>query len=179
MKKKIIAFAGSTSTNSINLQLVKYTALHILDAEVEVLDLNNFEMPIYSIDRENENGFPKEAELFIQKMHQADGIICSMAEHNASYTAAFKNILDWCSRVNRNIFGDNPMLLMSTSPGGYGGGNVMKQASTFFPKSGAQVVTSFSLPKFHEHFKGGEVMEEEWKEKLLTQTKLFQESISE
>lgn len=178
MKKKIIAFAGSTSLNSINLQLVKYASKHILDVEIEILDLNKFEIPIYSIDRENESGFPKEAELFIQKMHQADGIVCSLAEHNASYTAAFKNILDWCSRVNRNIFGDNPMLLMSTSPGGYGGGNVMKQASIFFPKSGAQVVASFSLPKFHEHFKDGEIINAEWEEKILNEIKLFQKSIA-
>ena len=161
MKKKITVFAGSTSVNSINLQLAKYTAQQIADIEIEILNLNDFEMPIYSIDRETTTGFPKQAHAFIQKMHESDGIICSMAEHNASYTAAFKNILDWCSRVNRNIFGDNPMLLMSTSPGGYGGGSVMKQAASFFPKSGANVVATFSLPKFHEHFKEGEIVDKE------------------
>jgi NAD(P)H-dependent FMN reductase len=44
------------------------------------------------------------------------------------------------------------MLLMTTSPGGYGGGNVMNTAKTFFPQFGAEVKETFSLPKFYENF---------------------------
>ena len=48
--KKIIAFGGSNSKNSINKELAAYTANQINNVEVEVLDLNDFELPLYGID---------------------------------------------------------------------------------------------------------------------------------
>lgn len=41
---------------------------------------------------------------------------------------------------------------MSTSPGGYGGGNVMNTAKTFFPQFAADIKETFSLSKFYENF---------------------------
>lgn len=64
MTKKIIAFGGSSSKNSINKKLATYTAHLFQDATVEVLDLNDFEMPVFSVDKE-ENDFPKEAQNFL------------------------------------------------------------------------------------------------------------------
>lgn len=175
--KKIIAFAGSNSSKSINLRLVKYAGSLLNDVEIEVLDLNDFETALYSIDREQESGIPEKAMLFRKKMHDADGIICSMAEHNRSYTAAFKNLMDWCSRVDMNIFGERPMLLMSTSPGGYGGGNVMAAAESFFPKVGAKVITTFSLPKFKDNFKDGSISNEEFNATLTQRCTEFTEAL--
>jgi NAD(P)H-dependent FMN reductase len=79
-------------------------------------------------------------------------IICSLAENNRSYSVAFKNVFDWASRINVKVFQDKPMLLMTTSPGGYGGGNVMAEAQKFFPQFGAIIKETFSLPKFYENF---------------------------
>ena len=60
---KILAFAASSSSKSINKQLVNHAAdvlktSIIKDAEVEILDINDYEMPIYSSDREEEGGIP-------------------------------------------------------------------------------------------------------------------------
>ena len=55
---KIIAFGASSSKNSINKKLASYVANKIADQEVTVLDLNDFEMPIYSEDRHAEEGPP-------------------------------------------------------------------------------------------------------------------------
>lgn len=44
------------------------------------------------------------------------------------------------------------MLLLSTSPGGFGGGNVMEAALARLPQFQAQIVAHFSLPKFGENF---------------------------
>lgn len=148
---KITAFAGSNSSHSINRQLVKFTLSYLSGAEVNLLDLNDFEMPIFSVDRE-EDGYPEKAYDFIKSMEGADLIICSLAENNRSYSTAFKNVLDWCSRIDMNIFKNKPMLLMSTSPGGYGGGNVMNAAKTFFPSCGANIIDTFSLPRFCKNF---------------------------
>lgn len=163
---KIIAFAGSNSSKSINRQLVKYVLTHFEDADVTLLDLNDFEMPIYSMDREKNDGIPEKAKQFREYFNEADAIICSLAEHNSSYSVALKNILDWCSRVDLNIFNETPMLLMSTSPGGYGGGNVMGLAKKFFPKCKAELVETFSLPSFKDNFSDGKVVEGELRDEL-------------
>lgn len=148
---KITAFAGSNSSHSINRQLVRFALTHFPNAQINLLDLNDFEMPVFSVDRE-EKGYPEQAYKFIQHMDEADIIVCSLAENNRSYSTAFKNVFDWCSRIDLNIFREKPMLLMSTSPGGYGGGNVMNAAKSFFPSCGANIVESFSLPRFYKTF---------------------------
>lgn len=148
---KILAFAGSTSSTSINRELVKFVLKDFTNDEINLIDLNDFSMPVFSVDLEKK-GFPDEAHRFLKTIEECDVIICSLAEHNRSYSAAFKNIFDWASRINVKVFQNKPMLLMSTSPGGYGGGNVMNTAKTFFPQFAADVKDTFSLPKFYENF---------------------------
>ena len=118
---KIIAFAASNSKKSINKQLVIYAANLLEGAEVEVLDLNDYELPLFSVDKEQELGQPQLAQDFFAKIGASDALIISFAEHNGSYTAAYKNIFDWCSRINQKIFQDKPVVLLSTSPGARGG----------------------------------------------------------
>src|SRR5574344_907512 len=114
MRKKIIAFAGSNSTQSINKRLIANTLKSFAEFDVVFLDLNDFEMPIYSFDREQKNGIPEKAHLFRKYLMDCDAIICSFAEHNGNFSVAFKNIFDWCSRIDTNIFANKPMLIMST-----------------------------------------------------------------
>lgn len=148
---KILAFAGSTSSTSINKELVKFVLKSFQEDEINLIDLNDFSMPVFSVDLEKK-GFPDEAHNFLKQIEECDAIICSLAEHNRSYSAAFKNIFDWASRINVKVFQDKPMFLMSTSPGGFGGGNVMNTAKTFFPQFGADIKETFSLSKFYENF---------------------------
>ena len=158
---KIIAFAGSNSKESINKKLVSYTCSLIEDASIELLDLNDFEVPLYSIDREKENGFPEKIIEFVEKFEKADKIIISLAEHNGSYTVAFKNIMDWSSRYKLKFFNDLPLFLMATSPGGYGGGNVLAAAKNRLPKFNANIQAEFSLPNFGDNFKEGSIKDSE------------------
>ncbi|REC60295.1 NADPH-dependent FMN reductase [Chryseobacterium pennae] len=148
---KILAFAGSSSSTSINRELVKFVLKDFQHEEINLIDLNNFTMPVFSVDLEKK-GFPDEAHHFLKAIEECDVIICSLAEHNRSYSTAFKNLFDWASRINVKVFQNKPMLLMSTSPGGYGGGNVMNTAKTFFPQFAADIKDTFSLPKFYENF---------------------------
>ena len=153
---KILAFAASSSRRSINKSLVTYAArsleLQLPLARVELLDLNDYELPIYSIDREREGGIPELARLFFDKIGAADALLISYAEHNGFYTSAFKNIFDWASRVQMKVFQDKPMVVMATSSGRNGGANVLKTAIESAPFYGAQVVGSFSLPSFKDSF---------------------------
>lgn len=152
MTKKIIAFGASSSKQSINKQLATFAANQFQNVSVEILDLNDYEMPIFSIDKEKENGIHPLAQEFYSKLGSADLIIISFAEHNGNYSAAFKNIFDWTSRVNMNVFQDKPMFLLATSPGARGGSSVLEIASKRFPFQGGIVKGSFSLPSFYENF---------------------------
>ena len=149
--KKIIAFGASSSETSINKQLVTYAANQFENTTVDILDLNDYEMPIFSIDKEK-NGIPKLAHDFYNKLGTADLIIISFAEHNGVYAAAFKNIFDWTSRVNMKVFQDKAMFLLATSPGPRGGSTVLEIAKNRFPFQGGIIKGSFSLPSFGENF---------------------------
>ncbi|MBT8297735.1 MAG: NAD(P)H-dependent oxidoreductase [Maribacter sp.] len=150
--KKIIAIGGSNSKDSINKRLAVYTASRIKDSETIVVDLNEFELPLYGVDLEKEKGIPENAIRLNGFLEEVDGIVISMAEHNGSFTAAFKNAIDWLSRINQKVWKDKPMLLMATSPGGRGGATVLGTAKTSFPFLGGKVIADFSLPSFHENF---------------------------
>lgn len=177
MPKKIFAFAGSNSSTSINKQLVKFTLGYFEGYEINLIDLNDFEMPIFSVDREQKDGYPEEAHRFLEAIRDCDFIVCSLAEHNRSYSTAFKNIYDWCSRIEVKLFQEKPMLLMSTSPGGYGGGNVMHTASTFFPQFAAKVLETFSLPSFNKNFENGTITDEALKSALEEKIASFKEKL--
>jgi chromate reductase, NAD(P)H dehydrogenase (quinone) len=150
--KKIIAFGASSSKNSINKQLATYAASLFKDADVTILDLNDFELPLFSVDREKESGIPQLADNFYNQLGTADLIIISFAEHNGAYSAAFKNTFDWISRINSRTFQEKPMLLLATSPGARGGSSVLEIAKNRFPFQGGVVKGSFSLPSFYENF---------------------------
>ena len=166
--KKIIAFGASSSKTSINKELATYAANQFQNAIVEVLDLNDFEMPIYSVDKEKVNGIPQLAQDFYAKLGTADAIVISFAEHNGAYSAAFKNIFDWTSRINAKTFQEKPMLLLATSPGPRGGSSVLEIAKNRFPFQGAVVKGSFSLPSFNDNFDAEKgITNEDLKNQLL------------
>ena len=155
---KIIAFGASPSKNSINKKLATYAADLFENAEVEVLDLNDFQMPLFSIDVEKEIGKHALAQAFLDKIATATILVVSLAENNGNYSAAFKNVFDWCTRIRKDVFQDKPMLLMATSTGAKGGASVLGIAKNAFPFYGGNIKATFSLPSFDTNFdieKGG------------------------
>ena len=149
---KIVGFAGSNSKKSINKQFVAHTLGQLKEHETKLLDLNDFEIPLFSVDKEEEDGYPEKVKEFVNIIQSADGLVLSLAEHNGAYTAVFKNLMDWCSRYELKFFNNTPMLLLSTSPGGYGGGNSMELGLNRLPKFDANIIANFSLPKFNDNF---------------------------
>ena len=149
---KILAFAASNSSESINRRLALHVANRVRGAEVESLDLNDYEMPIFSEQREMALGQPAEARAFHRRLGEADALVISFAEHNGTYSAAWKNLLDWTSRVDRRFFQDKPALFLATSPGPGGAGNVLAQAADAAPHFGAELIDTVSVPRFNTHY---------------------------
>jgi len=152
MSKRIVAFAASSSSRSINKQLVTYVAGLIDGVEVDLLDLRDFELPLFSVDREDELGQPELAQTFLKKITSSAGIVISFAEHNGCYGAAYKNIYDWASRIRSKVYQGKPMVLLATSPGGRGGKSVLELASNQIPRFGGEVIACISVPSFSENF---------------------------
>ena len=149
---KLLAFAASNSKNSINKQLVSYAASLLSDAEVELLDINDYEMPLYSIDRENDAGIPEQAHAFRKKIEEADALLISYAEHNGSYSAAYKNLYDWTSRIDMKVYQNKPVVMLAASPGSGGATNVLATATTSAPYFGGDLKGSLSIAKFFDVF---------------------------
>ncbi|MCD9507248.1 NADPH-dependent FMN reductase [Photobacterium phosphoreum] len=149
---KLLTFAASSSSQSINKHLATYAASLVTYADIDVLDINDFEMPLYSSDRENESGIPSLAQEFLDRIAQADAIIISFAEHNGSYTAAYKNLFDWASRINPKVYQNKPMVLLATSLGPGGANTVLTAAVNSAPYFAGNVKASLSIPSFYDNF---------------------------
>lgn len=154
---KTLAFAASNSSKSINAKLIGHAANVLRDeilpgSEVQVVDLNDYEMPIYSTDREAASGIPAQAKELYDAIGSADALLISYAEHNGHYSAAYKNIFDWMSRIDKKVYQGKPMVIMAASPGPGGGASVLKAANDSAPFFGADVRSTLSVNTFGERF---------------------------
>ena len=125
---KILAFAGSSRRESLNKKLLEAAANRVREAgaEVTVVDLLDYEMPLYNGDFEEEHGIPETAKRLKRLMIEHNGLLLACPEYNSSITPLLKNTIDWVSRREGD---EQPLVayrgkvagLVSASPGGFGG----------------------------------------------------------
>lgn len=170
----ILAFAASTSSTSLNRQLIEHAATlasnGIEGSTIEYLDLSDYEMPIFSQDRHDADGIPAPAQRFFDKIGTADAVMISFAEHNGTYSAAFKNVYDWASRIDMAVYQDKPTVMLATSPGGRGGQGVLELAAGTAAFFGAKLAGTLSVPSFFDNFDSdaGELSNADLKAELAT-----------
>jgi len=124
----ILAFAGSLRTDSFNKKVVRIAAegARAAGAEVTLVDLRDFPMPVYDGDLEAASGIPEHGKRLKKLFLEHEGLMISTPEYNSSIPGTLKNVLDW---VSRSEPGEHPLaayagktaVLMSASPGGLGG----------------------------------------------------------
>ena len=117
-----------------------------------MLDLNDYEMPIFSVDREQENGIHELAQQFFDKIGSADAVMVSFAEYNGSYTSAWKNIFDWASRIDTNVYQGKKVAMFAATPGPRAGAGVLGSATSGAPFFGAELVGSVGIGTFGDNF---------------------------
>ncbi len=124
----ILAFAGSTRTDSYNKRLVKIAArgAEQVGANVEFLDLRDLDLPLFDEDVEAKHGAPDGATRFKSLLKACDGILIASPEYNSSLSGVLKNAIDWATRPAEGekpleAFAGKAAVLMSASPGGLGG----------------------------------------------------------
>jgi NAD(P)H-dependent FMN reductase len=150
--KKILAFAGSNSSTSINHQLIQFAASKVVGHQVKVIALSDFPLPMYSEDQEREKGYPVELNLLKNEIAAVDALLISVNEHNGTVSAFFKNTMDWLSRLEYKFLADKQILLMSTSNGKRGALSALEYTKGVLPRYGGEVIESFAFPSFSENF---------------------------
>ncbi|MEM1293780.1 MAG: NAD(P)H-dependent oxidoreductase [Verrucomicrobiota bacterium] len=156
---KILAIAATNHKDSINKRLLDFTGSilkdHIPDADIELLDLVEYELPLYRQDREKDDGVPEKAQEFFSKIGLSDAVIISFAEHNGAFTAVYKNLFDWTSRIDQKVYQDKPMIVMSATPGPRGGAGVLGAIEFGAPYFGVNIQAKVSVPEFQDNFDFG------------------------
>lgn len=145
--KKILAFSGSNSSVSINQRFIK--AVSKLTNRIDVIDLRDYDAPIYSQDIEKATGLPQNILKLYDLIQNYESIIISSPEHNGLPTVFLKNTFDWLSRnKGQKFLQDKNVLLLSTSPGGNGGASGLAKLAEVIPYWGATVTDKYSLGNF-------------------------------
>ncbi len=140
MIPKILAFAGSARADSCNKKLIRFAASCVdpAAAEITVIDLADYPLPLFDQDLEAADGLPENAKKLKALMRDHDAFLISSPEYNSGITPLQKNVIDWCSRPESD---DEPGLecytgkvvgLMAASPGGMGGMRVLRQVREIF-----------------------------------------------
>ncbi len=175
---RILFFAGSSRKDSLNKKLADYasTVAKEAGADVTVVDLNDYEMPLYNGDLEAEQGIPESAKRLKQLFAEHDGFFIASPEYNSSFSPLLKNTLDWISRPHQE--NEPPLLAYSgkvaaigaTSPGALGGirGLVplrMMLSNIMVTVVPAQAAISFGMKAFDEN---GKLQDEGQKQMLET-----------
>lgn len=128
----ITAFAGSLRRDSFNKKLVACAAsgARAAGADVRVIDLAAYPLPIYDGDLEERDGIPANAKTLKKMLRESHGFLIASPEYNSSVSAALKNMIDWVSRPPRPgdeaeaplaSFAGKVAGIMAASPGNLGG----------------------------------------------------------
>ena len=167
---KILAFAGSTRTASFNKKLIKIAAdaARAAGAEVTLIDLRDYAMPLFDGDLEDAQGLPENAKKLKALMRESDGFLLSCPEYNSSITAVLKNTIDWASRAETDdepplvAFRGKTAALLATSPGALGGLRGLGTERSILGNIGKIVQPDqVAVPKAHEAFDDVGALKEE------------------
>ena len=154
-KPKILAFAASARRESFNRKFlaVAVEAARAAGAEVTVLDLNEFEMPLYHGDREEEHGLPPNAKRLIPLIQEHPGLLIASPEYNSMITPLLTNTVAWCTRDEANPFEGRVVAVISASPGPYGAVLSLRMAQLLLLGLGCHVLSGkCALPRADKAF---------------------------
>jgi len=126
---KLLFFAGSARKDSLNKKLAALAGELASEkgADVTIIDLKDFPMPLYDGDLEEEEGLPENAKRLKKLFIEQDGFFIASPEYNSSFSSLLKNTLDWISRPHEeneaslSAYRGKVAALGAVSPGALGG----------------------------------------------------------
>lgn len=175
---KILALAGSTRHDSWNQKLIRAAAAaaRSAGAEVTLLDLKDYPLPLYDGDLEAKEGLPEPAQRLKSLFKAHDALLIAGPEYNSSISPLLKNTLDWVSREWQGESGLVPYqnkvaAIMAASPGALGGMRMLPHLRQILNALGVLVLANqLSMPKAGEAFnQDGSVKSPERLDALVTE----------
>jgi chromate reductase, NAD(P)H dehydrogenase (quinone) len=168
---RILALSGSLRCASFNQKLAAIAAkgAEEANAQVTLISLKKFPLPLFDEDLETSEGMPAFAKELKNLFTFHDGLIISSPEYNSGITAVLKNTIDWVSRVESkgeialSAFKNKTAVILAASPGGFGGQRGLTQLRTLLENIGVTVMPQqVSISKAHEAFDAnGELLDKE------------------
>jgi len=155
----ILAFGGSLRAASFNQKLAAIAARGArgAGAQVTLIRLRDFPMPLYDQDVEDTRGMPENAAKLKALFAEHDGLLIASPEYNSGITAALKNAIDWVSRATSpneaplSVLRGKTAAILAASPGGFGGARSLSQLRPFLENIGVTVLPEqVTVPKVHE-----------------------------
>lgn len=126
---RIALLSGSIREGSFNTKLINAAerVAEKLGAETRIVDLANYNLPLYNQDVEAATGLPEAALQLKEELGSTDAWIISSPEYNGFPTPILINALTWCSRGDDPsgpmyaTFAGKSAVVLSASPGAMGG----------------------------------------------------------
>lgn len=173
---KILVFGGSLRRDSFNQKLAAIAAQGAREAgaEVTLIALRDFPLPVFDQDLEAAQGKPEAAARLKALFLEHDGLIIASPEYNSSVTAALKNAIDWVSRADRDdepmvvAFSGKSAVLCAASPGGLGGLRGLVHLRAILGNIGVTVLPDqVAVSAAHQAFKeDGSLVDEKQEERV-------------
>ena len=125
---KILALAGSYREHSYNKRVLNIAVegARAAGADVTLIDLRDFPLPVLNMDDVEANGFDGHAARLQDILAAHDGILIASPEYNGSIPGGLKNAIDWASRQSdkyktNEVFRGKVAAMITASPGSFGG----------------------------------------------------------
>jgi chromate reductase, NAD(P)H dehydrogenase (quinone) len=172
---KLIALSGSARRGSLNRAVLATAAIAASSAgaEITLVDLNDYELPLFNQDFEDADGLPEAAKRLKSLLRNADGFILASPEHNSTYSALLKNTIDWCSRAESDdepplvAFAGKSAVLLAASPGPLGGLRGLFALRELLQNLRVTVHPEIlAVRSAHEVITGGAVTDAKWTKKI-------------
>jgi len=165
---RILVFSGSTRSESFNKQLAA-SAAKVLQShtnDVALIDLADFEAPLYNGDDEAANGLPPSMTALKKLFADAQALVIACPEYNGFLPPLLVNTFSWLSRPENGepsqAFTDKIATIMGASPGGLGGVRVMPRLRDSLAELGVTVLPRYVTVKsaFNAFDEDGNLSEE-------------------
>ena len=157
---KILAFAGSNSSTSINQELLQYVQKTYTLSEMKIISLRSLDIPMFGVDAEKENGYPKAISDLSKQIVEASKLVIATPEHNGNMTSYLKSTMDWLSRLDKEILKEKQVFILGTSPGRGGALGSIENLKKLVLRLGGEVKAEFSLPSYGHSFENGKMIAE-------------------
>lgn len=139
---RILSFSGSSRKESLNRKFLAaaVAAARAAGGEVTLIELGDYELPLYHGDLEDAQGLPANAVKLIGLIQEHAGLLIASPEYNSMFTPLLKNTIDWCTRGDDNPFIGKVAAVVSASPGALGGVRSLKLTQQLLLHLGCHVV---------------------------------------